>query len=102
MTTKPIRSISRRQLFARLGVAAGAAYVAPAAMHLGAAEAAPGQLPWWLWPNADQANLSKATRPTRPTRPTKPTRATRPTQPTRATRPTRATQPTRATRPSRD
>lgn len=59
--------LSRRRLLTRLGLAAGAAYVAPVFMQLDAAEA--------------------ATRPSKPSKPSRPRR--RPSRPSRPSRPAR-------------
>lgn len=65
--TKNDGLLSRRQLLTRIGLAAGAAYVAPAMIQMESAAA-----------EARTSGGGRVTRPTRPTRPSRPARTPRP------------------------
>ncbi|MFA7432129.1 MAG: hypothetical protein WCZ72_00300 [Gemmobacter sp.] len=64
--SKSEEKLSRRKLLARLGVAAGAAYVAPAMIGFGAASA------------SGVSRFSRASRPSRGSRPSRPSGPSRP------------------------
>jgi hypothetical protein len=88
-STDNSKKVSRRQLIARLGMAAGAAYVAPAMLGMHAARASTGSAP---------------SRRSAPSARSAPTRRSNPSQrsaPTRQSNPTRNSSPTRNSTPSR-
>jgi hypothetical protein len=71
MTKETETSISRRKLLARIGLAAGAVYIAPSVTSLGMAHASAPSAP------SRQSRPSRQTRPTRPTRPSRQSRISR-------------------------
>lgn len=92
--------ISRRALLTRLGLAAGAAYVAPGLIGFDAAHADDISKP----SGRDKKKPSRPSKPSRPKRGkhSRPSKLTRPTRPTRPSKPTRPTRPTRPSRPGRN
>ncbi len=78
LTDKP--DLTRRRLFARLGLAAGTAYVAPVMLHLSPAHASGASRP---------SGPSRASRPSAPSRPSRPSLPSRPSQSARGSYPSR-------------
>lgn len=80
-------NLSRRALLRRIGLAAGAVYVAPVMLHIGAAQA---------------STVSRASRPTtRRQQQSRPSRPTTRRQQSRPSRPARRQQQSRPSRPRR-
>ena len=88
--------LSRRQLIARLGMAAGAAYVAPAMLGMHAARASTGSAPSARSAPSRQSNPSRRSNPTRQSNPSRQSSPTRRSSPTRNSAPSRTTQPLRS------
>lgn len=73
--TDPKTTPSRRAVLARLGLAAGAAYMAPVMLSMSTAQASSGSAP------------SRASRPSAPSRASRPSAPSRPSRPSAPSRP---------------
>lgn len=105
--------LSRRALLTRLGLAAGAAYVAPGLIGLDAARASGLSVPSGKKPvrgrkrGSDVSKPSrpghkgKASKPSRPGKPGKASRASRPGRPGKASKPSKPSRPRYHSGPSR-